>query len=99
MAEPKTKRLSPLATCPCKSGKKYGSCCYSKGFQWMRDEGGRIFKKVPEHPILNAALAAMHQDFVRQFGREPTNKDSMWFGKLSAKWMKDKVTEAMVDAD
>jgi SEC-C motif len=35
------KKLSRNASCPCGSGKKYKTCCWDKGFEWVEDERGR----------------------------------------------------------
>jgi hypothetical protein len=41
------KRLPGNAPCPCDSGKKYKHCCYDKGFEYLVDEEGEIFKSIP----------------------------------------------------
>lgn len=33
--------------CPCKSGKKYKNCCKKKAFKFIRDEDGKVYKRLP----------------------------------------------------
>ena len=41
------KKLSRNAPCPCGSGKVYGACCWDKGFEWVEDEAGTVFRSTP----------------------------------------------------
>ena len=34
------KKISRNAPCPCGSGKKYKTCCYGKGLDWVEDDDG-----------------------------------------------------------
>jgi hypothetical protein len=38
------RKLPKNAPCPCGSGKKYKHCCYGKGFDYLEDEEGNIFR-------------------------------------------------------
>jgi hypothetical protein len=41
------KKLSRNAPCPCGSGRKYKHCCWDKGFEWVKDEAGGLYKSTP----------------------------------------------------
>ena len=52
------KKLSRNAPCPCGSGKKYKACCWGKGFEWVEDEAGTVFRSTPMSPEVREALAS-----------------------------------------
>jgi hypothetical protein len=64
-------RLSGNARCPCGSGKKYKHCCWSKGFEWVEDEEGQIYKSTPMPREVKEALEQLRQEFLVKHGREP----------------------------
>ena len=51
------RKLKGDALCPCGSGKKYKNCCYDKGFQWVEDDDGTIYRSVPISSELMELLA------------------------------------------
>ena len=65
------KKLSRNALCPCGSGKKYKHCCWDKGFEWVEDEAGAVFRSTPMTPEVREALEHLRQEFVAKHGREP----------------------------
>ncbi len=84
-------KLPPNAPCPCESGKPYGRCCYDKGFEYLVDEDGTIFKVVPVPDELAEALEEQKQRFIDKFGREPGPDDNLFFdapalGTWSTTW-------------
>ena len=69
------KKLSRHAPCPCGSGKKYKHCCWDKGFEWVEDEDGTVYKSMPMSPDVREALEQLRQEFVATHGREPGPDD------------------------
>jgi hypothetical protein len=49
------KKLSRNAPCPCGSGRKYKHCCWGKGFEWVEDEAGAVFRSTPLSPEVRVA--------------------------------------------
>jgi hypothetical protein len=72
------KKLSRNAPCPCGSGKKYKNCCWGKGFEWVEDEAGNVFKSMPMTPEVRDALEQLRQAFVAKHGREPGPDDLLF---------------------
>jgi len=73
------KKLSRNAPCPCASGKKYGRCCFDKGFDYLVDDDGNIVKSIPVSDELAAMIEEQKRRFVEKYGREPTEGDSLFF--------------------
>jgi hypothetical protein len=73
------KKISRNALCPCESGKKYKQCCVNKGFKWVKDEHGQIFKQVPMTKELRDILENQLIKFKDEFGREPEPDDLVFF--------------------
>ena len=71
-------KLSANAPCPCGSGKKYGSCCWEKGFEWLEDEEGKIYKSLPISPEVKEVLEHLRQEFIAKHGREPGPDDLLF---------------------
>jgi hypothetical protein len=69
------KRLSPNAPCPCGSGKKYKRCCYAKGFHYLVDDEGNVFKATPVHPEAAEALRDAAARFEKKHGRPMGPRD------------------------
>jgi len=69
------KKLPGHDPCPCGSGEKYKTCCWDKGFEWVEDEAGTVFKSMPMPPEVREALDQLHQEFVTKHGREPGPDD------------------------
>jgi len=47
-------------------GKKHEACCWGKGFEWVEDEAGTVFRE---------ALEQLRQAFIAKHGREPGPDD------------------------
>ena len=67
------------APCPCGSGKKYRDCCYDKGFEYLVDEDGTIFKSIPMSDELAEVIEEQKRKFIEQHGREPGPGDNILF--------------------
>jgi hypothetical protein len=65
--------------CPCGSGKQYGDCCYDKGFEYLVDEDGTIFKSIPMSGELAEVIEEQKRKFVERHGREPGPGDNLFF--------------------
>src|SRR5262245_27787865 len=72
------KKLSRNSPCPCRSGKQYKNCCWGKGFEWLQDEHGGIYKSVPMTPEVQEALEQLRQTFLQKHGREPGPDDPLF---------------------
>jgi hypothetical protein len=53
------KKLSRNAPCPCGSGRKYKQCCWDKGFEWVEDEAGAVYRSTPMSPEVREALGQL----------------------------------------
>jgi hypothetical protein len=89
------KRLSRNAPCPCGSGKKYKHCCYEKGFDYVEDEGGNVFKSVPMSDEVAQALQEQRQKFIDKHGREPGPNDPIFFDMPPLEHIEHKMVQAM----
>ena len=72
------KKLSRNAPCPCASGRKYEACCWDKGFEWVEDEAGNLYKATPMTPEVREGLEQLRQAFVAKNGREPGPDDLLF---------------------
>ena len=72
------KKLSRNAPCPCSSGRTYATCCWDKGFEWVEDEDGTVYKSLPMSSDVREALEQLRQAFVAKPGREP-GPDDLFF--------------------
>jgi hypothetical protein len=72
------KKLPRNAPCPCGSGKPYEDCCWGKGFEWVEDEAGTVYKSTPVTPEVQDALEQLRQAFVQKYGREPGPDDLLF---------------------
>jgi hypothetical protein len=72
------KKLSRNAPCPCGSGKKYKHCCWGKGFEYVEDEEGTVFRSTPMTPEVREALEYFRQAFVAKHGQEPGPDDLLF---------------------
>jgi hypothetical protein len=50
------KKLPRNAPCPCGSGKQYKDCCWGKGFEWVEDDAGTVYRSTPMTPEVEDAL-------------------------------------------
>ncbi len=57
------KRVPRNAPCPCGSGKKYKQCCSKKGFEYLVDEDGNVFKSIPMSDDMGEMLAEQKRRF------------------------------------
>jgi hypothetical protein len=89
------KKLPRNAPCPCGSGKKYKNCCYRKGFDWLEDEEGNLFKSVPLSEEMAEALEEQRQEFIRRFGREPGPDDRIFFDAPPLEHVEHHMVEGM----
>jgi hypothetical protein len=71
-------RLGRNAPCPCGSGKRYAACCWDKGFEWLQDDAGGVYKSTPLSPEMREVLAELLQAFVAEHGREPGPNDLLF---------------------
>ena len=72
------KKLPGNAPCPCGSGKRYEACCWDKGFEWVEDDAGAVFRSTPMTPEVREALEQLRQAFVARHGREPGPDDPLF---------------------
>ena len=72
------KKLSRNAACPCGRGRKYKHCCWDKGFEWVEDEQGAVFKSTPIPPEVREALEQLRQEFIAKHGGEPGPDDPVF---------------------
>jgi hypothetical protein len=91
-------RLPPDAPCPCGSGKKYEHCCYDKGFEWLVDEDGTVFKSMPMPAELGEIVAEQRQRFVAKFGREPEPDENLFFDAPPLEHIEHEMVQAMKKA-
>jgi hypothetical protein len=88
-------KLSGNAPCPCGSGKKYKRCCWAKGFAWVRDEQGQLFREVPLPAQARPILEAQRQQFRQRLGRDP-GPDDLFFGDAALlEQVEHEIVEAM----
>lgn len=91
-------RLPRNAPCPCGSGKKYKQCCSKKGFEWLVDEDGAVFKSVPLSDEMGEIVEQQRQRFVEQFGREPGPDDHVFFDAPPLEHVEHEMVQAMKKA-
>ena len=72
------KKLARNAPCPCGSGRKYKACCWGKGFEWVENEAGTVYKSTPMTPEVREALEQLRQAFIAKYGREPGPDDLLF---------------------
>ena len=92
------KKLPRNAPCPCGSGKKHGRCCHDKGFEYLVDEDGTIFKSIPMSDELVEAIDEQKRKFVEQHGREPGPGDNLFFDMPPFEHAEHFMVEAMKQA-
>jgi len=92
------KKLSRNAPCPCGSGKKYKHCCYSKGFEYVEEDDGTVFKSIPMTDDMKAVLEEQRQKFVEKHGREPGPNDPVFFDMPHPEHLEHITVQAMKEA-
>lgn len=75
------RELHSNAKCPCESGKRYGQCCKKKKLQWVIDEHGDIYKRIPISPEMRKIVKELEADYQRYFERSPQGSDPIVLGK------------------
>jgi hypothetical protein len=96
--DPNRKKLPGNAPCPCDSGKKYKQCCYNKGFQYLVDEEGNIFKSVPMTDEVREVIEEQKRKFIEKFGREPEKDDNVFFDMPPLEHIEHFMVEGMKQA-
>jgi hypothetical protein len=89
------KKLSRNAPCPCGSGKKYKHCCYSKGFEFVEDDDGTVFKSIPMTDDVKAVLEEQRRKFIEKHGREPRPTDPVFFDMPPLEQIEHQTVQAM----
>lgn len=70
-----TREVRGNAKCPCKSGRRYASCCKNRRLKWFVATDGSFCKQIPLVPEAIELLNKAAEDFQRIFERAP-NKDA-----------------------
>jgi hypothetical protein len=89
------KRVSRNAPCPCGSGKKYKHCCYGKGFEYVENEGGDVYRSTPLSDDMKAVLDEQRRRFVEKYGREPGPGDPVFFDLPPLEHVEHEMVQAM----
>jgi hypothetical protein len=89
------RKLSRNAPCPCGSGKKYKHCCRGKGFAWVQDEQGHLFREAPLPAEALPLLEEQRQKFRRQFGRDAGPADLLFFDAPPLEQVEHQLVQAM----
>jgi hypothetical protein len=92
------KKLSGNAACPCESGKKYKHCCHGKGFDWVENANGTIFKQVPIVDEAAEILGEQRRKFVTKFGREPGPDEPIFFDAPPGEHLEAMMVQDMQEA-
>jgi len=92
------KKLPRKSSCPCGSGRKYGRCCYGKGFEYLVDEEGNTFKSIPITDELGEVIEGQKRKFIEKHGREPGEGDNLFFDAPPLEHAEHFMVEAMEQA-
>jgi hypothetical protein len=92
------KKLARKAPCPCGSGKKYKACCWDKGFEWVEDDDGTIYKSTPMTQGMADILQEQRQRFIDKYGREPGPNDPVFLDMPPLEHIEHQTVEAMKEA-
>ena len=71
-------KISRNDSCPCGSGAKYKKCCIDKGFTWVRDADGTVFREIPMSDDMRELLTLQRQKFIEKHGRPPGPDDPIF---------------------
>src|SRR5262249_47488235 len=74
------RKRSRNAPCPCGSGRKYKACCWGKGFEWVEDEAGTLYKSTPMTPEMRGGLGRRRQGVGARPRPEPGAPDPLFPG-------------------
>ncbi|MBI2478818.1 MAG: SEC-C domain-containing protein, partial [Planctomycetia bacterium] len=89
------RNVSRNAPCPCGSGKKYKHCCLRKGFEWLEDDDGGIFKSVPISDEMKALLDEQRLSFIAEHGREPGPEETVFHDLPHFEHLEHQIVERM----
>jgi len=64
--------------CPCGTGEKYKNCCIDKGFTWVRDEDGTVYRSIPKPDELTRLIEEQREAFFQKHGRYPEADDPIF---------------------
>jgi hypothetical protein len=92
------KKFPRNAPCPCGSGQKYRNCCYDKGFEYLVDEDGTIFKSIPVSDELAEIIEEQKRKFQEEHGREIGPNDKLFFDAPPLEHAEHFMVEAMKQA-
>jgi hypothetical protein len=92
------KRISRNAPCPCGSGQKYKHCCHSKGFEYVEDEQGDVYRSTPLSDEMKTVLGQQRQKFLEKYGREPGPTDPVFFDLPPLEHVEHALVEGMKEA-
>jgi hypothetical protein len=92
------KKLPSHAPCPCGSGQTYQTCCYDKGFEYLVDEDGTIFKSIPMSDGLAEIVEEQKRKFQEKHGRDVGPKDKLFFDAPPLEHAEHFMVEAMKKA-
>jgi hypothetical protein len=92
------KKYPRKAPCPCGSGKAYQHCCYDKGFKYLVDEEGNVFKSIPMSVELAEVIKEQKRKFIEKHGREPGPGDHVFFDMPPLEHAEHYMVEAMKQA-
>jgi hypothetical protein len=96
--DPTRKMLGKDQPCPCDSGKTYGRCCHGKGFEYLVDVDGNIFKSIPMTDELAEVIQEQKGKFIEKHGREPREDDNLFFDMPPLEHAEHFMVEAMKQA-
>jgi len=71
------KKVPHNAPWPCVSGRQYEARCWDKGFEWVEDEAGTVYKSTSLSPEVQEALEQLRQEFIAKHGRQPGPDERM----------------------
>ena len=87
-------RLTHSRVAVCKV-KEYKACCWDKGFEWVEDEAGTVYKSTPMTPEVQEALEQLRQAFIAEHGREPGPDDLLFPDMPHPEHLEAMMVEAM----
>lgn len=65
----------------------------------MKDKNGKIYRRIPMHPVVKEAIQENRQQFIEQFGREPNSNDRVIFDKISQRRIDQVLSQAFADGE
>lgn len=95
MTHKKIPRDSP---CPCGSGTTYKHCCLNKGFEWLVDDEGNVFKSMPVSDDVVEVVEEQRQKFIEKHGRDFGPNDKLFFDAPALEHVEHDIVQAMKHA-